>query len=601
MRLFGYSRNQAVNGWWLVVLLLPLACGSADQSSNLVDEEPNAPVTEEAFVQAMMDLNFDIVQKAFREDVNPNAKNKFGDTALIWAVYRDQMPLVEELIKRGANPNFVGTYKKAPLHWAAELNMIHHIEYLLKNGAKIDIYDHEFRSPLHLAVAKKHILATRVLLENGANPNWTDSQGQTPLYVAVNKDFGKGVEMLMVAGADQGKKASNGLSPLEYAVKTDRQRYFKTKPILQTKSDISALIDNNIKTEITNWKERPPFSKSQLSKLMHRHVNLERKKEKLPALEYFQPLQTIALNHAKDMARRKFFSHENPSGKNPLNRAMEAKFEPPPFEKGERVGFGIGENLFQGVDYRSRSASVSKGVRYESYDWYTMDDLAKLVIESWLNSSGHRKNILTPTFTHQGFGIYLQNRKIWVVQNFYYPMALEKVVDKKAERPEYNHERIAQLVHDSVNKVREENGLQHLKWDSDLAAVALLHGKDMGIKNYFNHSNKEGVGPTKRAERAKYKRLLFQWHGRRDLDKKGIGENLSLGKVYAGRTTTTLGSTRYQDYHWMSEEALVAQAIEGWWKSDGHRITMLRKQWEYSGVGVAFDDHDQVYIVHNFF
>jgi len=586
-------------GFFLLPCLLLISCktlpGNRSESSQPIAQDKKA----NAFVQAVIDLDYPKIEKALAENWDPNSKNRFGDTVLIWAVFRDQKWLVETLLKRGANPNIAGTYKKSPLHWASESNLIDHMAILVREGAKVDSYDRDFRTPLHTAADKRHLEALKFLLEHGADPNWTDSEGETPLFPALRNDFKAGVEALVLGGADPAVRANNGLTPLRYALETDRHRFFQTQEIRKKMPAIAKLLEGNIQTVESNRDLRPVLDAEAFVELLHLEANRVRQREGLPPFIYDASLGEMARRHAEDMVQRKFFSHVNPSGENPLDRAQRMEFQPPKLASGDRVGFGVAENIFQTVVFANKSSNLSRGVRDVQFDWKTPEKLAKQVISGWMESEGHRKNILSEEFTHEGFGIAILGDRLWVVQNFYYPIQITQVVDGQATKPQYRPEKIAELVHGSINKLRSQNGRSELKWDEKLAEIAFTHCQDMAQRKFFDHFNPEGDDVTARAKRAGYSRLVKEFRGASV--KMGLGENLSVGKVYSGRTTSTIGSSRILDYHWVSSEGLAATAIQEWWASPGHRANILNEQYEFSGIGVVIGEDDSIYIVHNFF
>ncbi len=51
-------------------------------------------------------------------------------------------------------------------------------------------------------------------------------------------------------------------------------------------------------------------------------------------------------------------------------------------------------------------------------EWKTADELAKSAVEGWMNSEGHRKNILTPALNFGGVGIVEVNNHIILVHKF---------------------------------------------------------------------------------------------------------------------------------------------------------------------------------------
>lgn len=51
-------------------------------------------------------------------------------------------------------------------------------------------------------------------------------------------------------------------------------------------------------------------------------------------------------------------------------------------------------------------------------NYITLEDLAFRIVDGWMNSPGHRENILTETYVREGIGIGAEE-SVWVSQNFY--------------------------------------------------------------------------------------------------------------------------------------------------------------------------------------
>jgi uncharacterized protein YkwD len=100
-------------------------------------------------------------------------------------------------------------------------------------------------------------------------------------------------------------------------------------------------------------------------------VNAQRAKSGCGALTASKPLTTLAQNFSQEMAVRNFFDHTDPDGKSPWDRAK---------------ALGItnlgGENIAMGQQ--------------------TPDD----VMTAWMNSAGHRANILDCDYHSLGVGAY---------------------------------------------------------------------------------------------------------------------------------------------------------------------------------------------------
>jgi uncharacterized YkwD family protein len=116
-----------------------------------------------------------------------------------------------------------------------------------------------------------------------------------------------------------------------------------------------------------------------------RLVNVERAKAGCQPLVANPLLNRTARAHSTDMAVRNFFSHTNPDGKSPFDRMRAAGYQ----------GRMMGENIAAG---------------------YTT---AGSVMTAWMNSSGHRANIVNCGYKEIGVGYYRGGsyRHYWT-QNF---------------------------------------------------------------------------------------------------------------------------------------------------------------------------------------
>jgi uncharacterized protein YkwD len=102
-------------------------------------------------------------------------------------------------------------------------------------------------------------------------------------------------------------------------------------------------------------------------------VNAERRKAGAPLLRPSARLDQAAQRHAEDMLARRYFAHESPEGKTVRERARAAGYE----------WQAIGENIAEG------QLSVAE------------------VMDTWMHSPGHRRNILDRDFRELGAGLTL--------------------------------------------------------------------------------------------------------------------------------------------------------------------------------------------------
>lgn len=109
-----------------------------------------------------------------------------------------------------------------------------------------------------------------------------------------------------------------------------------------------------------------------------------------------------------------------------------------------------------------------------------------------------------------------------------------------------------------VNNYRMDNGVAELKWAEDMADVARRHGQDMVNRDFFDHTNPDGVDVAGRLGL-----LGIEWIA--------LGENIA-------RTTEN------------TEEPAKA-ALNVWKESSGHEANMVNATFEESGVGCAIGDN----------
>ena len=141
---------------------------------------------------------------------------------------------------------------------------------------------------------------------------------------------------------------------------------------------------------------------------IHQLVNFERQKSSLSVLSQDAKLAAIARAHSEDMALNDFFEHENLAGQTAADRGNDVGYRC--FKDfGSFYTEGISENTFQGWMYSSFNSRTR--------NYITLEDLAFRIVDEWVNSSGHRENILTETYVREGIGIGAEE-SVWVSQNF---------------------------------------------------------------------------------------------------------------------------------------------------------------------------------------
>ncbi|MFD5102124.1 sigma-70 family RNA polymerase sigma factor [Streptomyces albidochromogenes] len=127
-----------------------------------------------------------------------------------------------------------------------------------------------------------------------------------------------------------------------------------------------------------------PAAPSSFAQQVTALVNTERGKNGCGPVSQNSRLDTAAQRHSADMAARDFFDHTNPDGAGPGERVTDA-----------------------GYAWSTYGENIAMGQRTPAQ-----------VMESWMNSSGHRANILNCSFKEIGVGMHDASGGPWWTQVF---------------------------------------------------------------------------------------------------------------------------------------------------------------------------------------
>ncbi len=153
------------------------------------------------------------------------------------------------------------------------------------------------------------------------------------------------------------------------------------KPNTTTNNDTTTTQNNQDKIEPT---QSTTSSNSSIESEVLRLVNIERSKAGLSALKMSNELSDVARMKSQDMADKNYFSHTSPTYGSPFD--MMKKF---------------------GITYTTAGENIAKG--YAG---------AEAVMNGWMNSEGHKANILNPKFGTLGVGYVVKNGTTYWTQMF---------------------------------------------------------------------------------------------------------------------------------------------------------------------------------------
>jgi uncharacterized protein YkwD len=197
-------------------------------------------------------------------------------------------------------------------------------------------------------------------------------------------------------------------------------------------------------------------------------TNREREKHGLLPLKESQKLNEIALLKVKDMFNNQYFSHYSPSGEGVGELAQNFGYE----------FLLIGENLAMG--------------NFESDE-----DLVK----SWMESPGHRENILNPHYQEIGVAVkkgVFEGKTVWLaVQHFGLPLSVCPQPDLALKaKIEENQEQIftlqkqLSLLKSEIEKIKPKRDLQYYqkieKYNELVSQYNSLVNEQEALINQYN-------------------------------------------------------------------------------------------------------------------
>jgi ankyrin repeat protein len=154
--------------------------------------------------------------------VDVNAAQPDGATALAWAVHLDDAAIAELLLAAGAKVDTVGEYGETPLTLACSTGNARLAGKLLKAGADAKAARWNGETALMIAAGAGSAETVKLLAAHGAEVNRGEpGKGQTALMWAAAEGHSDVVEELIRLGADIKASSKAGFTPLVFAAIKD--------------------------------------------------------------------------------------------------------------------------------------------------------------------------------------------------------------------------------------------------------------------------------------------------------------------------------------------------------------------------------------------
>jgi ankyrin repeat protein len=222
------------------ILLQAGASATVYSKGDLLSEFENPPALLAAVYKGHKDIvaymvdhgsNINIYEECF---VTRHRQSNYRGTPLTLAFRRGNMEIAQLLIEKGADPNIRDSFGETALMYAAGSGKMDMVTALLEKGADPNIKNNNGWSALWYAVRNKNMVTA--LLEKGADPNSRDNDGWTALIFAANHGIMDMVKLLVENGANVNLRANNGSTALSLAYdkgEMDIYRYLKEQGAIE--------------------------------------------------------------------------------------------------------------------------------------------------------------------------------------------------------------------------------------------------------------------------------------------------------------------------------------------------------------------------------
>jgi uncharacterized protein YkwD len=120
---------------------------------------------------------------------------------------------------------------------------------------------------------------------------------------------------------------------------------------------------------------------------VRQRINQRRSEHGLGPLQSSSELARLAREHSRRMAEEKFFAHVDPAGRSLIDRLQQA-----------------------GIDYWAAAENIFSSTN--------VSDPVEFALRGWMESPGHRANILRPEFKQTGVGIWREGDTFYFTQVF---------------------------------------------------------------------------------------------------------------------------------------------------------------------------------------
>ena len=199
----------------------------------------NAFAASAFLADAVESRDFERIESALSRQIDIDASQVDGMTALHWAAYHDDWKIAKRLLDMGASPMVQNRYGITPLYLACVNGNANLVKAFIDLGADANTTVKGGETVLMTASRTGKVGAVVALIDAGANIDATERKGQSAMMWAAAEGHDAVVRALLDAGADfQTPLGESGYTPFFFSIREGHTQVVRT--LLEAGTDVNA-------------------------------------------------------------------------------------------------------------------------------------------------------------------------------------------------------------------------------------------------------------------------------------------------------------------------------------------------------------------------